>query len=159
MTIYEDTGNKLGKHDNIAQYMEENGIKLTRVKLDTGDYCMAPLAVVDTKKGLEEVYQDLVTDHDRFHREYVRALEDGIRLVFLIENIDGITCVDDVKNWINPLAARYAKGKIKVKPRSSEALMRQMQTVAERYGVRWEFCKPCDTGRRIVDILCDANGR
>lgn len=155
MTIYEDTRNKPGKHDNIKRYCDENGIKLTRVMLDTGDYCTPPLIAVDTKQGLGEIYSDLVTDHDRFHREYARAMEDGIQLVFLIETTDPITSVDDVERWVNPLERKYKQGKLKSKPRSSKALMNQMKTVAERYGVRWEFCKPSETGRRVIEILTE----
>ena len=74
-TIYEDTGQQLGKHENIKRWMERRGVKLTRVKLDTGDYMAAPAVTVDTKQGMEEVYQNIVGDHERFRRECIRAKE------------------------------------------------------------------------------------
>lgn len=146
MTIYEDTGQKTGQHENIRRWMERHGVKLTRVKLDTGDYIAAPLVSVDTKHGMEEVYNNIVGDHDRFRRECVRAQEDGIQLVILVEDTD-IRTLEDVANWKNPLAKR---GK---KPRPSKQLMVSMRTMSERYGVRWEFCTPAATGRRICEIL------
>lgn len=148
MTIYEDTGQKIGQHDNIKRYLDAHGIKLTRVKLDTGDYCAPPRIAVDTKKGLSEVYQDLVGDHDRFHREYARAKDDGIKLYFLIEDVngDGIRSVSDVHTWVNPAKRRGAN-------RPSAALQKQMETVSERYGVEWVFCHPCETGRVLCELL------
>ena len=146
MTIYEDTGQKAGQHENIRRWMERHGVKLTRVKLDTGDYIAAPLVSVDTKHGMEEVYGNIVGDHDRFRRECIRAKEDGIQLVILVEDTDVHSLVD-VAKWENPLAKR---GK---KPRPSKQLMVSMRTMSERYGVRWEFCTPADTGRRICEIL------
>ena len=145
-TIYEDTGQQLGKHENIKRWMERHGVKLTRVKLDTGDYMAAPAVTVDTKQGMEEVYQNIVGDHERFRRECVRAKEDGIQLVILVEDTE-IRCLDDVANWKNPLAKR---GK---RPRPSPQLMISMRTMSDRYGVRWEFCTPAATGRRICEIL------
>lgn len=148
MTIYEDTKQKLGQHENVRQSLEALGIKLTRISLDTGDYCLPPPVSVDTKKGLTEVYQDLVGSHERFHNEYARALEDGIKLVFLIEDVDGdgIRRVEDVHSWINPNKRRGAT-------RPSISLQRQMETVADKYGVEWVFCHPSETGKKIVEIL------
>ncbi len=145
-TIYEDTGQKVGQHTNVSRYMERHRIKLTRVKLDTGDYMAAPPIVVDTKQGLEEVYSNIVSDHDRFRRECLRAQEDGIQLVILVETTD-VACLDDVALWVNPLAKRGHH------PRPSKQLMVSMRTMSERYGVRWEFCTPAATGRRICEIL------
>lgn len=145
-TIYEDTAQKLGKHENIRRYMERHGIKLTRVKLDTGDYIAPPTVSVDTKQGMSEVYQDVVGDHDRFRAECIRAKEDGIRLVILIEDTD-VSRLEDVEFWENPLEKR---GK---RTRPSKQLMVSMKTMATRYGVEWQFCHPAQTGRRICEIL------
>ena len=32
-------------------------------------------------------------------------------------------------------------------------LIAMMETMTERYGVRWLFCRPEETGERIVQIL------
>lgn len=146
MTIYEDTRQQAGQHENVRRYMERHGIKLTRVRLDTGDYMAAPPIVVDTKNGMEEVYSNIVGDHERFRRECIRAQEDGIQLVILIEDTE-IHSLDEVALWENPLKKR---GKL---PRPSKQVMVSMRTMSDRYGVRWEFCTPAATGRRICEIL------
>ena len=167
MTIIEDTGQKLGEHDNIKAYCEGKGIILRRQRLNTGDYILAPPVAVDTKQGMAEVYGNLVQDHDRFKRECIRAQEDGTKLVILIENDEGMTCLDDVERWENPrvneyyskysfaLAARkYGKNiRIPAPPVDNKRLIRMMTTMTERYGVQWQFCSRAETGKRVEEIL------
>jgi hypothetical protein len=38
-------------------------------------------------------------------------------------------------------------------PVSGEQLYKAMVTMAEKYGFKWAFCKPEDTGRAIVYLL------
>ena len=102
MTIIEDTGQKVGQHDNVREYCERNNIIFRRQKLNVGDYQSPPRAAVDTKKGLSEVYSNLVHDHGRFKEECIRAQEDGIKLYILVEE----KCVRElcqVQFWKNPL--------------------------------------------------------
>ena len=166
MTIIEDTGQKKGEHLNVSQYCEKAGIILRRQKLNVGDYIIAPSVSVDTKQGMGEVYGNLVQDHDRFRAECVRAQEDGTRLYILIENEEGMTCLDDVERWQNPRVDEYysrysfalaAKkhGNIRIPspPVPNKRLIRMMETMAERYGVRWVFCRPEETGEMIVKLL------
>lgn len=167
MTIIEDTGQKIGQHDNIADYLRTAGIILRRQKLNTGDYILAPRISVDTKQGMEEVYGNIVQDHDRFKAECVRAMEDGTQLYILIENTDGLTCLEDVEHWHNArvdeyynkysfaLAARRHGKTIRIPspPVPNSRLITMMETMTERYGVRWLFCRPEETGERIVQIL------
>lgn len=167
MTIIEDVGQKQGQHENIRQHCEGKGIILRRQKLNTGDYILAPRIAVDTKQGMGEVYGNLVQDHDRFRAECIRAQEDGTTLVILIENSEGMTCLDDVERWDNPrvhdyyekyalaLAARKAGKNIKIPapPISNKRLIRMMLTMTERYGVLWMFCDRSETGRKVVEIL------
>ena len=169
MTIIEDTGQKKGEHLNVSQYCEAAGIILRRQKLNVGDYIVAPKISVDTKQGMGEVYGNLVQDHDRFRAECVRAQEDGTRLYILIENTDGISCLDDVERWINPrvdeyyskysfaLAAKKHGKQIRIPspPVPNKRLVRMMTTMSERYGVRWVFCRPEETGEMIVRLLTE----
>ena len=169
MTIIEDTGQKKGEHLNVSQYCEAAGIILRRQKLNVGDYIIAPKISVDTKQGMGEVYGNLVQDHDRFRAECVRAMEDGTRLYILIENTDGISCLDDVERWMNPrvdeyyskysfaLAARKHGKQIRIPspPVPNKRLVRMMETMTERYGVRWMFCRPEETGGMIVRLLTE----
>ena len=167
MTIIEDTRNKHGQHDNIKAYCEGAGIIIRRSKLDTGDYILAPRIAVDTKQGMGEVYGNLIQDHERFRRECIRAQEDGTILVILVENDDNIRCLDDVEHWDNPRVHEYyekyafalsarKKGKdikIPAPPVNNNRLIKMMETMTERYGVRWMFCDRSETGRKVVEIL------
>ena len=167
MTIIEDVGQKQGQHENIKAYCEAHGIILRRQKLNTGDYILAPKITVDTKQGMGEVYGNLIQDHERFRNECVRAQEDGTVLVILIENDDGLRCLEDVERWDNPRVHKYyeeyawalaakKKGKavkIPSPPVSNNRLIKMMETMTERYGVRWMFCDRSETGRKVVEIL------
>lgn len=167
MTIYEDTRQKTGEHQNIADYCKEHGLTMRRIKLEVGDYISPPPIAVDTKQGMSEVYSNLVQDHDRFRNECIRAQQDGTTLVILIENDEGMRCLDDVERWDNPRVHEYyekyafalsarKKGKtIKVPapPVSSKRLIKMMETMTERYGVRWMFCSYEETGAKVVEIL------
>lgn len=169
MTIIEDTGQKAGQHLNVSQYCEAHGVILRRQKLNVGDYIVAPKISVDTKQGMGEVYGNLVQDHDRFRAECVRAQEDGTQLYILVENTDGFTCLDDVERWQNPrvdeyyskysfvLAARKRGRDLKVPspPVPNKRLVRMMETMTERYGVRWVFCRPDQTGEMIIKLLAE----
>lgn len=172
LTIYEDVGQKAGQHDNIKQYCDTHGIKLTRVKLDTGDYMLPSAVSVDTKKGMQEIYQDIVTDHDRFRRELIRAQEDGIKLYILIED-DHISNMDEAAEWVNPRKREYdykygfvaqaqKRGKLLDKripkpPVDSPRLVKMMGAIEKKYDCEFLFCKPEDTGKEIVRLL--SNGR
>ena len=96
-----------------------------------------------------EIIKDILSaDHDRFKRECLRAQEAGIKLLILIEEPlpEG-----GLKNWKAP---RDAKGK----PFSGvkgETLRRAMITMTAKYGVRFRFCDPKETGRAIVEYLTE----
>ena len=167
MTIIEDVGQKQGQHDNIRLHCDGKGIILRRNKLNVGDYILAPRIAVDTKQGMGEVYSNLVQDHDRFRNECIRAQQDGTVLVILIENSEGMTCLDDVERWDNPrvydyyhkyayaLAAQKQGKNIKIPapPIDNKRLVKMMLTMTERYGVQWQFCSYEETGAKVVEIL------
>ena len=168
MTIIEDVGQKLGQHDNIAEWCEAHGVTLRRQKLNVGDYQLPPRIAVDTKKGMAEIYSDIVTDHERFRNECIRAQEDGIRLVILIED-DEIESLEEARTWRNPrrikwerdngfIARAQEKGKmlghkIPKPPVDSERLVGMMNAMSMKYGVEWAFCHPRDTGEEVYRIL------
>ena len=168
MTIIEDTGQKIGQHDNIAEYCKEHGITIRRQKLITGDYCLPPQWSIDTKKGMAEVYSDIVNDHERFRNECIRAQEDGTRLIILIED-EEIRNMEMAKSWKNPRQKKWEhdyafisraqeKGKmlnhkIPKPPVSSERLVGMMEAMTMKYGVIWSFCRPNETGREICTFL------
>lgn len=165
--IMEDSRQQPGKHANIHRYCEQNGIRIVRSKLVVGDYSLPTTQeiCVDTKYGLQEVYGNMVQEHDRFRRECDLAAELGIRLVILVEE-DGIQTLDNVHEWVNPRYERYMKlyygqkrGRYlgtKLPPRKpidSPRLERMMRTFAEHHGCEWQFCHKSETGLRICEIL------
>lgn len=159
MVLYEDSRQQSGKHRNIATYCKRHGIELVRKKLDVGDYMLDGGTVsVDTKFGMQEIYSNLIHDHDRFRRECMRAKESGIRLVVLVEEA-GITTLDGVKGWKNPRVEQYewavAHGykPYKAPPVSSKRLYGIMRTMEENYSISFQFCHKRSTGKRIVEIL------
>lgn len=165
--IVEDTRQQPGKHNNVRSYCEENGIRIVRTKLVCGDYSLPTdqSVCVDTKYGLQEVYGNLVQDHDRFRRECVLAKELGIKLVVLVEE-PGIAELSNVKRWQNPRVVRYEFLKTahehgrymgtKLPPKppvSSERLQTMMETMAQKYGIVWRFCDKAHTGETLMGIL------
>lgn len=168
MTILEDVNQKIGQHTNISDWCEKNGITIRRQKLNVGDYAFPPTVSVDTKKGMAEIYSDIVTDHDRFRNECIRAQQDGIVLVILIED-EEITNLAEARQWKNPRVKKYEReyalvlraqkaGKmlnhrIPKPPVSSERLVGMMDAMHIKYGVCWEFCHPDDTAKKIIEIL------
>ena len=162
MTIIEDTRQQKGKHENISAYLHSVGVEMLRQKLDVGDYMTENSQTsIDTKYGLQEVYGNLIGNHDRFRRECIRAKESGIHLIVLVEE-KGIRKLEDVKTWKNPRQYIYERlkssgnAKQKAPPVSSERLYGIMRTMSELYGVSWMFCEPNKTGQEIVRILSES---
>lgn len=165
--IMADTRQKNGSHDNIDAWLIVHDIEIRRTKLYVGDYTLPTnqTVCVDTKYGLQEVYQNLIQQHDRFTRECKAAFSAGIKLIVLVEESE-IKSVQDVANWQNPRVVRWERlrdahkrGKQMNKPLSphppvpSERLAKAMQTVADRYHIEWRFCDKADTARTICEVL------
>ena len=165
--LIEDTRNQPGKHKNIHNFAEQNGIRIVRSKLTVGDYSLPTdqKICIDTKYGLAEVYGNMVQEHERFKRECDLAQQLGIRLVVLVEE-SGIESIDDVRHWKNPRYERYMMLKAAHKhgrfmgtklppkaPIDSQRLERMMKTFAEHHGIEWRFCLKSETGLRICEIL------
>ena len=88
LVLFEDVRNKPGKHKNIHAYCDQQGIKIIRQCLNSGDYQIANKGdiVVDTKTlGVPELAMDIFQEHDRFRRQCERAKECGIQLIVLVE--------------------------------------------------------------------------
>jgi len=99
---------------------------------------------------MAEIAQNIggsTAEHNRFREECKLAQEYGCKLVFLIENEEGIRSIEDVGAWKNP--RRFVSPKAIDGVRLSKA----MATMQERYGCEFRFCSPEDAGRIIVEIL------
>ena len=165
--LLEDTRNQKGKHKNVHEWAKANGVTIIRTKLLVGDYTLPTdqRVIIDTKKDMQEVYGDIVQDHDRFHDELDLAMKAGVKLIVLVEEGD-IEELSGVVHWKNPRRERWFRvnaahkaGKLKnvkqakTPPLSSDRLFQMMQTMAERYGCEWKFCSKQDTGERIWELL------
>lgn len=167
MMLLEDTRNPASKHRNVHAWAEAAGVTIKRTKLFVGDYTLPTdqTLCVDTKAHMQEVYQNLVEQHERFRNECKLAQEAGIRLTILVED-GSLHSLEDVASWINPrrerwykIHAAHQKGRLlqlkipSTPPVPSDRLMRMMATMTERYSVSWDFCSPSDTGARIWELL------
>lgn len=120
-----------------------------------GDYTLPTdqRVCIDTKQGCEELYQDLVSDTERFRREYHLAERLGIQLIILIEDVFIHNLDEFENNWVNPLLRRYKYGRIKKPPRPNTVVRKQIETIQRVHGTRFLFCHPQDTGETINKLL------
>ena len=193
MIIFEDMGQKEDKHIVKNQWFYENGIEVVRVPVPIGDYFIANdkamdvlerkekrgnkpkkmdflgtySVAVDTKENIGEIINNICGKaHGRFRDECILAQNNGIQLYILVENEDGVTCIEDLFKWQNPRLYRYNKIKymqnigkwqhIKLPqkpPTKGETLAKAMFTMEKEYGVRFLFCHPNDAGEKIIELL------
>ena len=150
ITLIEDTRQQAEKHDIKHESFLNADIQVVRCKLPFGDYALPPAISVDTKASMDEIAANICgKEHTRFINECKAAKAAGCQLIILVENDLGISCLSEVHNWINP--------RVVYSPKCVQGprLQKAMQTISERYGVRFEFCTPEEAGSRIVEILND----
>ena len=133
-------------HKSILKYFNEHNIDYITSKLDYGDYMIYKdnSVVIDRKNNLLELANNLchTSEHERIKREITRAKEDGCNnFIFLISE-SKIKSLEDIKNWSSP----------HTRVRGS-TLLKIMQTMKERYGVRFIFCGRKKMGERIIELL------
>lgn len=143
-----DTREKGNK--KILEYFTKVNQDYIISKLDAGDYMKYKdySTIIDKKDGLLELANNLchTSEHERIKREITRAKELKCdNFIFLIQD-SKIKTIEDVKNWSSPHT--------KVK---GETLLKIMQTMKERYGVRFIICPRKDMGKRIIQLLGGKN--
>lgn len=193
IVLIEDKGQQENKHDIKHVCWDLGGIEYRRYPLPVGDYVLLNEKItdaivrkekrkidikkmdflgtydlcVDTKKDIEEIIGNICgKQHGRFRDECILAQNNGIKLVVLIENKDGIKEVRDLFKWQNPRMHRYNKirymhriGKWanvpepKAPPTSGEILAKSMLSMQLKYGVEFRFCTPEESPKRIIEIL------
>ena len=164
LIIQTDTRQKKGHHQAKEKWFAQNGIEVVSGAMLVGDYQIPSKGniSVDTKANISELYGNLIQQHARFHNECVLAQKLGIKLYILVENKDGVTCVDDLKEWKNPQMFRYRKAvrlaktngtKIPKEPASNIQLIKIMYSMNRDYGVEFLFCKPSEAGKRVIELL------
>lgn len=156
-------------NDAVNEVIQRRGDKLKKM-----DLLGVTKRSVDTKYGIEETYGNLIgKQHTRFRDECILAQQNGIDFYVLIESAPEVSNLEDVKYWKNwkQLYAYCRRNHIRAgqgmmerieeyvahggqkPPVSGEQLYKAMVTMAEKYGFKWAFCKPEDTGRAIMYLL------
>lgn len=157
MTLYEDTRNQVGKHRNIEKYCQKHGIELIRKCLSTGDYMLDPengKISVDTKMSLLELSKDVMSsDHRRFRSCCIRAKEQGIQLIVLVEEEVPYGKVElwEVPRWkTNDRFHKAGDPMTRVNP---SAFAKALRTMTEKYGVKFRFCSRTKTPETVIKYL------
>jgi predicted adenine nucleotide alpha hydrolase (AANH) superfamily ATPase len=115
-------------------------------KLDSGDYMLYKdyTTIIDKKDGLLELAGNLchTQEHERIKREISKARELGCtNFIFLIQD-SKIKSTEDIINWTSPHT--------KVK---GSTLLKIMNTMREKYGVRFIICPKKQMGEMIIKLL------
>lgn len=167
-TVVCDTRQQAGKHANVDGWFDAHGVAYVYRKLDFGDYAVdGSNVVVDTKRSVAEVAQNVGRDHARLVREIERAGAAGCRLVFLVEVGWPYREVEDVARWtavpcrrcehrrmgecdprFSDRCARYRH-----KPMQGPTVARIMRSMERDHGCRFEMCRPSETAARICELL------
>jgi len=155
--------------DTVQEVIKRRGDKLK--KMDLIGCCRRS---VDTKQNMNEIYGNIIgVSHARFRDELILAQQNNIELIILIESAPEVKCLDDVKRWRNwnQLRAYCKRNGIRMgsgmlervedyaahggqkPPVDGTHLYKCMLTLSARYGVKWSFCNPEDTGKAIIYLL------
>lgn len=151
MIIQIDSREKGNKH--VLDYFDNIGQKYIVSKMYAGDYqnVNSVKVLIDKKDSLVEISGNLcrTTEHQRIKREIAKACDIGCeRFIFLIAS-NSIENVSQVHAWEVP---KRKDGSLYTKVRP-EVLQKIMETMQEKYGVEFMFCKKKDFGRKIVELL------
>lgn len=170
MIILEDTRQQDQKHMIKHKWFADNGIEIRRTKLYVADYTLPTnqSVCIDTKKDIQELIGDICgKKHDTFREELIRAQEAGIQLIILVENKGGeigrtgifnptIRKLDELHSWKNPRLFIRRNGK-QLYPTATKGstLMKACYTMETKYGCRFLFTTPEESGAEIVRLLND----
>ena len=133
-------------HKQILKYFDKAHQDYIISKLDAGDYMLYKnySTIIDKKDGLLELSHNLCNtlEHERIKREIARAKELGCsNFIFLIQD-SKIKTTDDINKWTSPHT--------KVK---GSTLLKIMNTMKERYDVRFIIVPRKDMGKTIIELL------
>ena len=190
MVIGVDKAQQDGKHILKHKMLQNMGNQLIDLPIPVGDYIEITSEIkevidrrgdklkkmdliglinvsVDTKRDCEELYSCLMQGHKRFSDSCFLAHNNGIRLIILIENLDGVTSVENLDRWKNEKRwksyfiarkrAERAGTKAPKHPCKPSQLKQIMWTMHEKYGTEFVFCRPEETAQKIVEYLTSDN--
>lgn len=161
MVIQIDSREKERAITKIVAEFDRQNIKHPVSKLFVGDYMNYdnPRLIVDRKQNLNELCSNVCQGHERFRRELIRAVENEITLIFLVENGKGINRLQDVIWWDNPRSVNRVRGadgkwvNYITNAMQGEVLYKILCTMERKYGCQFLFCEKDETGRRIIELL------
>ena len=186
MRIGVDKAQQAGKHEFKHRRLVELGHELVDLPIPVGDYVKITPEMdeiikrrgpklkkmdliglidlsVDTKRDIEELYSCLVQGHQRFSDSCLLAKNNGIKLIILVENRDGVTSVENLGRWRNEkrwhsyfmLRKRAEKNGLKPPkpPMTPSQMQKIMWTMSAKYGTEFLFCSPSKTAEVIEELL------
>lgn len=143
------------KWEHIEKYFVKTGIKYEQRKLDVGDYALDgnKKLVIDRKQHLGELLTNLCSeDNSRFWRELRRASQQGIKILFLVEQ-NSVT-VNGQKRELKTIGDVARSGwQSKYSRATCSMLADKMFKASMAYGCEWMFCDKRVTGKTIIDLL------
>jgi len=150
---------------DVLERKKKRGIPVKKMDL-LGSYKKA----VDTKFAIQELIGDVCgKDHARFRDELILAKNNGIQLYILIEDDGGAVCkskgifnkpvrsIDDLFHWVNPRLFIWNMG-VRAYPNATrgQVIAKALKTMEMEYApVKFVFCSPKETGKKIVELLND----
>lgn len=148
ITVLIDSRQKPEQNEYIRKQLEDLGYDTDVCKLYVGDYVIANnhSISVDTKANMSEICSNVVSDHERFRNECMRAQKAGIKLIILICDPD-IKDLSGVFGWRNPrrfFSKRATTGK---------TLAKILYKMRDTYGVDFQFATEDKMGERIIELL------
>lgn len=150
MYIQEDTRQKEDKHNIKHDCFANMSVSLVRCKLPFGDYAPIPPVSIDTKENIDEIANNICggrKEHERFIKECKAAAAAGTKLYILVENTLGINHLSQVHTWENPRSV-YSPNCVQ-----GPRLQKAMETISERYGVTFLFCRPDESAKIIMELI------
>lgn len=152
LSIIEDTRQKTDKHKSKHQYWSEVGVGYVRSALPFGDYAPVPPVAVDTKQDIYEIGMNMcgnAKEKHRFANECKEAQEHGCKLIFIIEDKRFADVNDLYGKQIHLHNGMTIPG---------DQLATAMHTMSGRYGCKFMFCDPKESGQKIIELLESKNG-
>lgn len=148
LIIKMDTREKLHKKKLLLDYFKKHNIEVERIKLNVGDYCIKGKedVVIDLKRNITELATNMFCDKERFEKECIRAKNNNILLIFLIEeNFDK----EKLLKW---RAKEQIDGKRFLNVYGWQ-VYNEMKRYAQLFGVKFRFCHKLSTGRKVIELL------
>lgn len=133
-------------HKKILEYFDEVGQDYIISKLDAGDYMYfkEPKVIIDRKDNLLELVNNLCnhSEHERVRREILLAKEMGCEMFIFLIAESNIKTAEDIKKWSSPHSMV-----------SGETIYKIMNTMSQKYGVKFVFVPRKEMGSKIIKYL------